>query len=179
MGTLGGLTIMIFLAMAVILGNIKPIESSNKNRVLLERRFSANAAELRPKYAVARADGKNYLRVVSTAYYAPLPNQSQYAHGVGWKAYVKDMKLNGRGIATYTGKRPKVGHIAADPRVLPFGTVVRIPGYGVGVVEDMGEDIKGHRIDLFMGHGEKGLLKAVSWGKKPVVIEVLEGGRTS
>ncbi len=50
-------------------------------------------------------------------------------------------------------KRAQPGTLAADTRYYPMGTVIYIPGYGYGVVEDRGGDIKGrHRLDLFYQH---------------------------
>lgn len=54
---------------------------------------------------------------------------------------------------TKSGVQTRPGIIAADPRVLPLGTVVRIldPGYpGTYQVMDTGSEIKGRDIDIFM-----------------------------
>ncbi len=50
---------------------------------------------------------------------------------------------------TASGTMAKPGTIAADTSIFPFGTVMYIPGYGYGRVEDRGGDIKGYHIDLF------------------------------
>ena len=110
--------------------------------------------------------------VVSTTYYGPLKGQKKYANG----SYRADVRLNGKGVYTYSGKQVRVGHIAADPRVFPFGTVLEIPGYGYGVVEDIGFNVKGYRIDLFMGHGEHALAKAVRWERRRVMVKVVRMG---
>lgn len=107
--------------------------------------------------------------VEATAYYAPKPRQKSYATG----SYRKDIRLNGKGKFTFTGKRPQIGIVAADPDIFPFGTRLKIPGYGFAVVEDIGSDIRGARIDVFMGHGEAGLARARAWGRRQVVVEVL------
>lgn len=41
------------------------------------------------------------------------------------------------------------GTIAADTSIYPYGTVMHIPGYGYGRVEDTGGAVKGHHIDLY------------------------------
>ncbi len=41
------------------------------------------------------------------------------------------------------------GTLAADTSIYPYGTVMYIPGYGYGVVEDTGSDIRGQHIDLY------------------------------
>lgn len=69
---------------------------------------------------------------------------------------------------TATGTEARPGTVAADPRVLPFGTILHVPGYGYGRVEDTGGDIKGTRIDLFYtSHTE-----ALEWGRRKVRCKV-------
>lgn len=69
---------------------------------------------------------------------------------------------------TASGTKAKKGTIAADTSVFPFGTRMRIPGYGDGVVEDRGGAIQGTRIDLFF----KTHQQALEWGRKTVTVEV-------
>ncbi len=69
---------------------------------------------------------------------------------------------------TASGTKAKKGTIAADTNVFPFGTRMRIPGYGDGVVEDRGGAIQGTRIDLFF----KTHQQALEWGRKTVTVEV-------
>lgn len=69
---------------------------------------------------------------------------------------------------TASGTLAKVGTIAADTSVLPFGTIVYVPGYGYGRVEDRGGAIKGRRLDLWHpSHGE-----AKEWGRKKMNVNV-------
>lgn len=76
--------------------------------------------------------------------------------------------MNGTGI-TKSGKKAKIGHIAADLDLYPIGTVFYIPGYGRGVVEDSGGRINGrHRIDIFLGSYSK----AMEWGKPKLKVWV-------
>lgn len=77
---------------------------------------------------------------------------------------------------TYSGvkvRRGQVSTIAADPRVLPIGTLIYIPDYGYGVVADTGSAIKGKKIDLYFE-----TIKDVysQWGKRTVTIQVLKRG---
>jgi len=50
---------------------------------------------------------------------------------------------------TASGTLPHYGTIAVDPNLIPLGTKVYIPGYGIAVAEDTGGAIKGEVIDLF------------------------------
>jgi uncharacterized protein YabE (DUF348 family) len=49
---------------------------------------------------------------------------------------------------TRSGKTLTVGMVAVDPRVIPLGTRLYIPGYGIATAEDTGGGIKGLMIDL-------------------------------
>ena len=58
-------------------------------------------------------------------------------------------------IYTATGTLCRVGAIAVDPKVIPYGTRMYIVSndgryiYGIAVAEDCGKSIKGNRIDLY------------------------------
>src|SRR5688572_2757642 len=73
-----------------------------------------------------------------------------------------------------TGHRVRRGIVAADPRVLPLGTVVRITGprngyRGTYRVLDVGSAVKGREIDIYMPScGE-----AKRFGRQRVQLEVL------
>ena len=58
---------------------------------------------------------------------------------------------NGDGY-TATMTIPEVGRtIAVDPRVIPLGSRVLIPGRGMYHAEDVGGAIKGNRLDIYTG----------------------------
>ena len=60
------------------------------------------------------------------------------------------------------------GVVAVDPKLIPLGTRLFVPGYGRGVAADMGVGIKGRIIDLWMPNHAA----ARKWGRKTVVITV-------
>ena len=71
---------------------------------------------------------------------------------------------------TATGTTAKKGVIAVDPNVIPLGTRVYIPGYGVAVAQDTGGAIKGNRVDVcYMSKNE-----AFSWGVRNVPVYILQ-----
>lgn len=78
---------------------------------------------------------------------------------------------------TAAGTRAHKGTAAADPRVLPPGSKVRVsgagPNSGVYLVTDKGRAIKGKKIDLYM----PSKVKAKEFGKKPVTVKVLHTGK--
>jgi len=76
-------------------------------------------------------------------------------------------------LVTASGKRVYVGGIAADLSVLPFGSLVVIPGYNDGkpcTVIDTGGAIHGNKLDVFLWSTDA----AIHWGRRHNVrVEVL------
>ncbi len=66
------------------------------------------------------------------------------------------------------GTKVRLGSIAADTDLYPFGTVMYIPGYGYGRVEDRGGAIKGQHIDLYRPNH----FWARSWGVRQEKVKV-------
>lgn len=122
------------------------------------------------EYAVAPPGGEDRYFTV-TAYYSPLPGQQRYIRG----NYEADIRLNGRGTNGADGIPVYSGMLAA-PKTYSFGTKIFLPGLGVGTVHDRGGAIvpagqRGYahdRIDIWMGHGDEGLVRALTWGKRTV-----------
>lgn len=69
---------------------------------------------------------------------------------------------------TSSGTMARPGTIAADTRLFPYGTVMYVPGYGYGRVEDTGGDIKGRRLDVFFRRHSQ----AVAWGRRKAMVTV-------
>jgi len=67
---------------------------------------------------------------------------------------------------TAIGRRAGHGIVAVDPRVIPLGTHLYIPGYGLAVAGDTGGAIVGHRIDL----GFDSLRDAMIFGRRAVTV---------
>jgi 3D (Asp-Asp-Asp) domain-containing protein/uncharacterized protein YabE (DUF348 family) len=88
--------------------------------------------------------GGDTMRVVATAYSA-------------W---------HGSSDRTATGVLAERGVIAVDPRVIPLGTRMYVPGYGYGIAADTGGAIKGARIDLCYDSESE----VVAWGRRPVLV---------
>lgn len=74
----------------------------------------------------------------------------------------------GHGI-TYSGIPARRGVVAVDPRVIPLGSRVFVPGYGLAIAADTGGDIKGDRIDLCMEEAEA----AWNFGRRMVKVYLL------
>jgi uncharacterized protein YabE (DUF348 family) len=78
--------------------------------------------------------------------------------------------VDGVGTRTATGDTAGFGIIAVDPRVIPLGTKLWVPGYGYGVAADTGGAIKGDRIDLCYDTGRE----AIDWGRRTVTITIVQ-----
>lgn len=68
---------------------------------------------------------------------------------------------------TATGMPVGWGVVAVDPRVIPLGSKLYVPGYGNGVAADVGGGIKGSIIDLWMPYA-----KCMQWGRRTVTITI-------
>jgi 3D (Asp-Asp-Asp) domain-containing protein/peptidoglycan hydrolase CwlO-like protein len=78
------------------------------------------------------------------------------------------------GTLTAMGLKPvrdpnNLSTIAVDPKVIPLGTKVYIPGYGYAICSDTGGAIKGNIIDLYMNSVEE----CYSWGRRTVTLHVI------
>jgi uncharacterized protein YabE (DUF348 family) len=72
------------------------------------------------------------------------------------------------GITAY-GIPARRGVVAVDPRVIPLGTRVFVPDYGVALAADTGSAIVGDRIDLCVDSREE----AYSFGRRAVKVYVI------
>jgi 3D (Asp-Asp-Asp) domain-containing protein/peptidoglycan hydrolase CwlO-like protein len=86
--------------------------------------------------------GVRSLTVTATAY--ALPGRTASGRPVGW------------------------GVVAVDPSVIPMGSRLAIPGYGMGVAADTGGAIVGARIDLWFPT----VAQAHEWGTRTVTVTV-------
>lgn len=62
------------------------------------------------------------------------------------------------------------GVVAVDPNVIPLGSRLYIPGYGMAIAADTGGAIRGNRIDLLMDSYDA----AMNFGRQSVEVYVLE-----
>jgi 3D (Asp-Asp-Asp) domain-containing protein len=75
------------------------------------------------------------------------------------------------GRYTCTQKDGRASHgVAVDPRVIPLGTRLWVPGYGHAVADDVGGAIKGNRIDVRVQNRSQ----MHAWGVRRVPVFVLE-----
>lgn len=77
--------------------------------------------------------------------------------------------INGNGI-TATGLRARKGIVAVDPRIIPLGTKLFIPGYGEALAADTGGWIKNDRIDLCF----ESLEECFRFGRRKIRVYLVE-----
>lgn len=75
--------------------------------------------------------------------------------------------LSGR---TATGIPTGPGVVAVDPAVIPLGTRMSVPGYGIGIAADTGGAVRGNTIDLWFPTNAE----ALQWGRRTVTITLLQ-----
>jgi 3D (Asp-Asp-Asp) domain-containing protein/peptidoglycan hydrolase CwlO-like protein len=73
--------------------------------------------------------------------------------------------LRGR---TATGIQTGPGVVAVDPSVIPLGTRLTIPGYGVGIAADTGGAVQGNTIDVWFPT----TAQALQWGRRTVTVTI-------
>lgn len=98
---------------------------------------------------------------------------------VGDFKYTKSLTVVATGYTQYdegctsttaTGTAAVRGAVAVDPSVIPLGTQLYIPGYGIGTAEDTGGAIEGNRIDLCYNS----VNEAFAWGRQTVTVYILQ-----
>ncbi|MFH0910250.1 MAG: 3D domain-containing protein [Planctomycetota bacterium] len=77
---------------------------------------------------------------------------------------------------TSTGRNAWMPGIAAAPKVLPYGSIVTVPGYGTAVVDDTGpamrrswEEGSVAHLDVRFSHHQE----AQEWGRRVLKVEIL------
>jgi 3D (Asp-Asp-Asp) domain-containing protein len=77
---------------------------------------------------------------------------------------------------TVKGVQTQPGIVAADPKILPLGSSIRVSNAGeysgMYVVTDLGTAIVGNRIDIYMAKAEE----AREFGKKDVEVQLIARG---
>ncbi|MCL6516151.1 3D domain-containing protein [Alicyclobacillus sp.] len=74
------------------------------------------------------------------------------------------------GGRTSSGQPAAPGVVAVDPRVIPLGTKLYIPGVGVVTAADTGGSVRGNRIDICVGSEAQ----AERWGVRTITVYEIE-----
>ncbi|MBF1726894.1 MAG: 3D domain-containing protein, partial [Streptococcus sp.] len=136
---------------------VKEVETTEATTQAAQETETTQAAQATPATettqaaAASSSQGGYYLTVEATAY-----------------------SYNEAGLSNYTAdgtnlvSEPNV--IAVDPSVIPLGSYVEIPGYGVFRAADTGGAIYGNRIDVHLVN----LSDVYNFGRRTITIRVLQ-----
>jgi 3D (Asp-Asp-Asp) domain-containing protein len=94
------------------------------------------------------------------------------ASGAGRQISVSSTAYCLRGF-TSRGTSVSYGTVAVDPRIIPMGSKVYIPGYGWGRALDVGGGVRGNTIDVWLPT----VGQCMQWGRRSVTITVVPPGR--
>lgn len=130
----------------------KTAPSTTKVAVKEENPVSNKKAEEKPEPAKTENSSSSKTIVVSATGYS-----TQQAGLSTHTATGIDLRVNSRVIAV-------------DPSVIPLGSKVEIPGYGVFIAGDTGGAIKGNKIDIHFSTVQQ----ALSWGRRTITIKILD-----
>lgn len=141
-------------AAPAVLGNVLPAEE----RVELSFDGSATPELLVPSHSLPSTLGLRQVEMEVTAYCACPKCCGPNARGI---------TASGKPVAYNDGR-----FVAADTRLLPFGTRLLVPGYHDGIpveVIDRGGAIKGNKLDVYFPTHEQ----ARQWGRRKVMVTIL------
>ena len=136
---------------------VKEVETTEATTQAAQKTETTQAAQATPATettqaaAASSSQGGYYLTVEATAY-----------------------SYNEAGLSSYTAdgtnlvSEPNV--IAVDPSVIPLGSYVEIPGYGIFRAADTGGAIYGNRIDVHLVN----LNDVYNFGRRTITIRVLQ-----
>ena len=101
-------------------------------------------------------------------------NVNKYQQAPANTSNVRELKVRVSsyclGGMTSRGVQTRVGVIAVDPNVIPYGSKIYVPGYGWGTALDTGGAIKGNTIDIWMPtYGQ-----CMQWGVRYLTIKVVK-----
>ena len=158
-------------------GHTKVIEPGHAGVVAVYVRYTQrDGGPVHSKVLASTVTASPKARVVAEGI-GGTPLTSFEAHGIAQMAYMARSAMEmlataytadcaGCGGMTALGRRAGKGIVAVDPRVIPIGTRLFIPGYGFAVAGDTGGDIVGNRIDL----GFDSWREAMLFGRRDVKV---------
>ncbi len=108
--------------------------------------------------------------------FIPVPRSAFRWHTALVTAYTAGPKSTGKRLGdpgygiTFSGLPVHVGVVAVDPTIIPLGSILFVPGYGLSVALDTGSAIKGWHVDVFLPRTPA----AQAWGRQLLHVGVLQ-----
>jgi len=137
----------------------------------LRRQQGLNAARIAAIETQARAAAT---RTTAVAVVAPPPALSpvEVAAPLVSASGERTLTVSATGYSirgrTATGIPTAPGVVAVDPSVIPLGTRLSIPGYGIGIAADTGGAVHGNTIDVWFPTTRQ----ALQWGRRTVTVTI-------
>jgi 3D (Asp-Asp-Asp) domain-containing protein len=130
-------------------------------RLAAQNMAQAQVATVQSQAQAAETRSSNLTVAATSSLDAPLPQ-------VSGGDRVLTVSATAYSLPGYTASGLHVawGVVAVDPRVIPLGTRMTVPGYGEAIAADVGTAIIGDRIDLWFPT----LAQAQAWGRQTVTI---------
>ncbi len=131
-------------------------------------KLSSDIIKINQKLAIAASAPASSVKSAK----APAPAKKATYKEITVKATAYTASCKGCSGITATGlnlkKNSGLKVISVDPKIIPLGTKVYVPGYGEAVAADKGSSVKGNKIDVFIPNRKQ----ALQWGSKTVKIKV-------
>ena len=151
--------VIIIAVIIYLFANISISEEYHVVTVDLTPKYDARSEVLVTTRPMVSIEVKN-LVVAKITGYAPLDNKSGIC-------------ADENPTVTSIGKYPSKKYAAVDPKKLPYGTKIKVPGYGTVEAGDTGGAMRnydGIQIDLFFDTYEE----AIEWGVKYIEVEIIQ-----
>ncbi|PZR58550.1 MAG: hypothetical protein DLM50_03465 [Candidatus Meridianibacter frigidus] len=132
----------------------------------VQRRVIATRVVRKPRMRVIAQGIGEYLAFATMAKYGLQKTSYQAAAALSMVATAYTAGCSGCSGITASGYRAGHGIVAVDPRIIPLGARLYIPGYGLAIAGDTGGAIVGNRIDL----GFNSLSDALQFGRRTVMV---------
>ncbi|MGN7175547.1 hypothetical protein BK139_04815 [Paenibacillus sp. FSL R5-0490] len=148
----------------------------------ISKKYSVTVQQIKSwnKLTSDKIKPKQVLKVTGASAKAAAPKKTAVKAASSTKAY-KEIKVNATAYTasckgcsgiTYTGinlkKNPNAKVISVDPKIIPLGSKVFVPGYGEAIAGDKGSAVRGNKIDVFIPNKQR----ALQWGSKTITIKV-------
>lgn len=135
------------------------VREKYKNGVKVEEQVVQTTSIVKPKERIVKNGTADPYNIGNRSYSRVLTmNASAYLPSDG----------GGSGY-TATGIKARHGVVAVDPRIIPLGTRLFIPGYGEAIAADTGGAIRGNHIDLCM----ESYSSAMAFGRRTIQVYIL------
>ncbi len=163
------------LIQELALKNVESAMSNDEAGDLDDKQSKSRIARAKMIAQLAAAAAKDKPKPTPKKITAPVRQSSDSASGGQFIANISaytaafDETDSGDGI-TASGKRVKANHTIACPRSYPFGTRIKVEGYGTYTCEDRGGAIKGNKFDIYVVTKSE----AFAFGRRNLPVSVVE-----